>query len=412
MGILRELPPTAGWPIYTRDLLALCDPKEGNASLEDDFIKYLGAEYAAITYSGTAAFYLILETLKELSSKKTVVIPSYICPLVPLAIQRAGLKVEVCDIAQDRFDFNFTQLESICSANKDILAIVPAHLAGIPIDFDPVAGIAKKFGIYTVEDCAQSLGAVYKGKFAGTLGDFSFFSLCRGKGLTIYEGGVAVANDKAHAQLLDAKIAQMVKDDFFSESLKILELFGYWIFYRPRLFWWVFRLPQIFWKARGNELMAAIEYFTEDFPIHRISRLRKAVGHVSFKRIEGEIDTQRQKALRYIQGLKTIKGLKVIEEAPYSRAAYPYLTILFEDERKKEACIRGAGVAGLGVSQIYTLAVPEYHYLKDTVPFRNCAMARTLAARHLTLSTSTFVEEKDVVELLQRLTAGLREKNP
>ena len=215
MSIFKEIPPTAGFPVFAKDLLSALI-NIGKGSLKEDFKHYLGVPYAAITYSGTAAFYIILEGLKQLSSKKTVIIPAFICPLVPLAIKRAGLNVLVCDINQTNLGFDINQLEKLFSNNQDILAIVAVHLAGIPVDFEPIKQIADSFRAFVIEDCAQSLGAEYKGEKTGSLGDFSFFSLCRGKGLTIYEGGVIVAKDNQYARLLDKQISTFVKNDFGS----------------------------------------------------------------------------------------------------------------------------------------------------------------------------------------------------
>ncbi len=176
MGILREIPPTAGFPLYAKDFLSICLQKNREGTLEEDFRRYLNVPYAKLTYSGTAAFYLILESLKKVSAKKTVIIPSFVCPLLPLAIHRAGLRVKVCDINKDNFNFDSPKLEALC-LNNDILAIVPVHLAGIPVDFEGIKQIAKDRRIFIIEDCAQALGAAYKDKKAGTVGDFSFFSV-------------------------------------------------------------------------------------------------------------------------------------------------------------------------------------------------------------------------------------------
>ena len=245
MSIFREIPPTAGFSFLLKDLFSIFS-KQG--SLEDDFKHYLNVPYVSVTYSGTSAFYIILESLKELSSKQTVIIPSFICPLVPLAIKRAGLKIEVCDINRENFNFDIRQLQEICTKNSDILAIVAVHLAGIPVDFDQIKQIAQNYKIFIIEDCAQSLGAIYKGKKVGALGEFSFFSLCRGKGLTIYEGGVIVTKQKEYSAIINSTIKKLTKNDLFSETLKVSELFGYWIFYRPSLF----GLPGSCLKCFGN----------------------------------------------------------------------------------------------------------------------------------------------------------------
>jgi len=364
--------------------------------LEEDFKNYFDVPYAKVTYSGTAAFYLILESLKGSSSRKTVIIPSFICPLVPLAIHRAGLRVAVCDINKDNFNFDLRQLQALCLQNNDILAIVAVHLGGIPIDFEEIKQIARNDKIFIIEDCAQSLGAMYKDKKVGTLGDFSFFSLCRGKGLTIYEGGVIVTKKENDSVKIDATIEQIVNNDFFSESLKILELVGYWIFYRPQLFWWVFRLPQIFWYWRDEHLRALTEYFTVDFPLHKVSKIRKSIGHVTFTRLEKEIDKQRQKASSYIENLKDIPGIKLITESPETKATYPYLTLLFNDPIKRKKAQEKFRNSGLGVFQVYAQAITDYEYLKDIVGNQDITNARYLAERQISLTTSTFLKEENL----------------
>jgi dTDP-4-amino-4,6-dideoxygalactose transaminase len=400
LSVLREIPPTAGFPLYAKDFLSIFLKKNRQGSLEEDFKNYFDAPYAKVTYSGTAAFYLILESLKGSSSRKTVIIPSFICPLVPLAIHRAGLRVAVCDINKDNFNFDSRQLQALCLQNDDILAIVAVHLGGIPIDFEEIKQIAKKNKIFIIEDCAQSLGAVYKDRKVGTLGDLSFFSLCRGKSLTIYEGGVIITKKESNSVKIDATIERIVNNDFFSESLKILELMGYWIFYRPQLFWWAFRLPQIYWDSRGEHLKALTEYFTIDFPLHKVSKIRKSIGHVTFARLEKEIYKQRQKASRYIENLKDIPGIKLITESPGTRATYPYLTLLFNDPIKCKKAKEIFRNSGLGVFQIYAMAITDYDYLKGMVKNKDCPNARSLAQNHITLTTSTFLRNKDLNSVL------------
>jgi len=396
MSIFREIPPTAGFPLYAKDFLPLFLKKNRRGTLEEDIQDYLSVPYAKITYSGTAAFYLILESLQDLSSKKTVIIPAFICPLVPLAIHRAGLRVAVCDINKDDFNFDAHQLEALCVNNNDILAILAVHLGGIPVDFEKIKQIAQKNKTFIIEDCAQSLGAIYQNKKAGALGDFSFFSLCRGKGLTIYEGGVIVTKNKYYPVRIDATMARIVNKDFFSETLKILELFGYWIFYRPKLFWWAWRLPQIFWDWRGEHLRAVTEYFTPDFPLHEVSRPRKSIGHVVFNRLEKEIDKQREKACGYIEGFKDSPGITFITEPEGVKATYPYFTIVFNDPAKCQKAREAFKGSGLGVFQIYAMAITDYRYLKGIVENTDCPNARYLAQNHITLTTSTFLRTKDL----------------
>ncbi|MBU0503734.1 MAG: DegT/DnrJ/EryC1/StrS family aminotransferase [Candidatus Omnitrophota bacterium] len=396
MNIFREIPPTAGFNVTLGDVLSLFIPSSKRGELKEDFKNYIKADYAEITYSGTAALYFILEALKELSSRKTVVIPSFICPLVPLAIRRAGLKVEVCDITKRSFDFDIPELIRICRYNNDILAVIPVHLAGIPADLDRILNITLDNNIFVIEDCAQSLGADYHGKKTGSIADLAFFSLCRGKGLTIYEGGCLVSNKKEYVPLLKNKIKQLVKNDHLSEGLKILELMGYALFYRPELFWFVFSLPQVYWSLRGNPLKARSEDYGPDFGTYRVSDLRQRIACHAFSRIEDEIGRQREKAAYYIRELDELKDIRIISEPGETRSNYPYLVIVFDDPKKCDRARMNFSGSGLGVSWVYDRAVTGYDYLKDFLPAKACPNAGYISRNSITLSTNSFLKEKDM----------------
>lgn len=395
MSVFREIPPTAGFSLHGKEFLSALAGNHPRDCLERDFRRYLEADYARVTCSGTAAFYLILESLKILSRRRTVVIPSYICPLIPLAIHRAGLEVEVCDLRRDGFDFDLARLEEICRANSDVLAVLAVHLAGIPLDFAPVQDMARRCGAFTIEDCAQALGARYGNLPAGRLGDFSFFSLCRGKGLTTYEGGAIVTTGE-HGRLVDETAARLVRRAPATEALLAVKLLGYWLFYRPALFWFVFRLPQTFWNWRGDRIKAAMEDFDLRFPVHAVSRLRRRLGHVQFPRLEEEIERQREKAAFYRDRLRDIPGLRMLEEPPGSRATYPFAALLFDDPGARRAALRALERSGRGGSFVYAAAVADYDYLKAIVPDRNCAAARHLSERLVTLSTSAYLTRRDL----------------
>src|SRR3989442_11552344 len=94
MKMLREVPPTAGLPLTWRDLFA---PSRG-PDLSTALAALLGVEAVGITCSGTAALIVALETLKRRSGRRTVVVPAYTCPLVPLAVAPVGLPVELFDL--------------------------------------------------------------------------------------------------------------------------------------------------------------------------------------------------------------------------------------------------------------------------------------------------------------------------
>ncbi|MDD5432555.1 MAG: DegT/DnrJ/EryC1/StrS family aminotransferase [Candidatus Omnitrophica bacterium] len=406
MSIFREIPPTAGFPLHIKDLLSPFFDKHRRL-LEEDFKDYFNFSFSSTTYSGTAAFYFILEALKRISSKKSVVIPAFICPLIPLAIARAGLKVIVCDIQKDNFNFDLIRLQKLCTENTDIAAIVAVHLAGIPLNIDAIKELIKDKEISIIEDCAQAQGATYHRQKVGTLGEFSFFSLCRGKGLTIYEGGILASKIQGYRELLKDTVFIFGKNNYFSEGLKIIELFGYWIFYRPLLFWFIFSFPQKFWEMLGNKEKAMIEYFDTNFPIHNVSKFRRAVGHSCFKEIEKKTLQQRAIALRYIEKLGARGDIKIITEPYDTQASYPFLAIIFSNPEKCIAAKKEFNDSGLGASQIYLSAITEYDYLKNIIEETPCPNAKLIAKNHITLSTSLFLTDRDINVITDKLISVL-----
>jgi perosamine synthetase len=401
MSIFKDIPPTAGLPLSARELAAAYRSRHAGDLLAQDFRNFLGAPYAAVTCSGTTALYIICAALKELSPKRTILVPAFICPLVAFAIRRAGFFIELYDVGLHDFNGDAGQTAAACAANPDIGAILINHLGGIPCDMIRFEQTIRDRGLFVIEDCAQSFGALHTRRPVGTLSDFSFFSLAAGKGLTLYEGGVLVANRNEHTALMNAKLQQLVKFDFYMEARRILELLGYGLFYRPQLFWFVFTLPQLYWSRRGNDIHALREDFDNNFPVHTVSAFRKAVGHEAFSHIADAVCSQREKAAYYINALRNVPGICIIQEAAGDVATYPYLIVVFDQPEKKKQALKAFDGTGLGVSQIYARALADYGYMQGIVPNSNSGNARQLADRTITLSTNTYIEKNDIEKCIE-----------
>ena len=99
-------------------------------------------------------------------------------------------------------------------------AIVPVHLYGHPADMDPILSLAERHGLFVVEDCAQAIGARYKGRPVGSIGDAGCLSFFPTKGLGAYgDGGMVVTNDAILAQKVDVLRRQGGKKKYHAEVL-------------------------------------------------------------------------------------------------------------------------------------------------------------------------------------------------
>lgn len=88
------------------------------------------------------------------------------------------------------------------SGNGRLKAVLPVDVFGQPADMDPIRAAAKYHGIQVIEDACEALGAVYKGRQAGTLGDYGVFAFYPNKQITTGEGGLIVTDDERAAQLM------------------------------------------------------------------------------------------------------------------------------------------------------------------------------------------------------------------
>lgn len=161
--------------------------------LEDKFAKYLGIKKAVSLQSGTAALHMALYEL-GITKGDEVIIPALTFVATVNPIIYVGAIPVFVDV--DIKTFNISPGEIVRKITKKTKAIIPVHLYGNPCNMDGILKVAKKYGLYVIEDAAQSLGAKYKGSFTGTVGDFGCFSFNGNKVITTGGGGMIVAKDK------------------------------------------------------------------------------------------------------------------------------------------------------------------------------------------------------------------------
>ncbi len=160
----------------------------------DAFAAELGGGYADGVNSGTNAVYLALRSL-DLEPGDEVIVPPITDAggVMPVAI--LNCVPVVADSAPGSFNTSAEQVAA--RMTERTRAILVAHIAGIPADMDPILKLAGARGIPVVEDCAQALGATYKGRSVGSLGAASAFSTMFGKHIaTGGQGGVVFTKDE------------------------------------------------------------------------------------------------------------------------------------------------------------------------------------------------------------------------
>ena len=163
---------------------------------EAAFARWLGVRNAVSVSNGTAALHCALTAL-GIGAGDEVICTSYSFIASSFCALHAGALPVFCDVGTDHL-IDPKKIEACIT--KRTKAIVVVHLYGMVADMDPILRIAKRHKLYVVEDCAQCIGGVYKGRKAGTLGTVGCFSFCQSKHFTTGgEGGMVCCNDDALA---------------------------------------------------------------------------------------------------------------------------------------------------------------------------------------------------------------------
>lgn len=167
-------------------------------ALEQEIAAYHGVRHAIGVASGTDALHLALIAAGVGRGDEVITTPFTFIATAEAVSYVGGVPVFV-DIEPDTFNIDPAQVEK--KITKKTKAILPVHLYGHPAEMDLIMEIAGEHNLKVIEDCAQSFGAEYKGKKAGSFGDMGCFSFFPSKNLGCYgDGGMIITNDDSLAE--------------------------------------------------------------------------------------------------------------------------------------------------------------------------------------------------------------------
>lgn len=162
---------------------------------------------------------------------------------------------------------------------RRVKAIMPVHILGHPVDMDPVLEVARRFDLAIIEDATESLGATYKGRLVGQLGDMACFSFNGNKIVTTGGGGMIVTNREEWARMARYLTTQ-AKDD-------------------------------------------PVEFVHNEIGFnYRLTNVLAAIGVAQLELLPDYVETKRRIAARYAQALRDIPGLPMLGEAPWARSTF------------------------------------------------------------------------------------------
>src|SRR5438067_1202627 len=179
----------------SHSLFRFYGPKEPKkvAQFEKEFAQFMGAKYALCVTSGTAALHVGLTAL-GVGPGDEVILPAWAWHACYGAIVMTGALPVFAEVDES---FQIDPDDIARKITPQTKAVMVLHLFGAPADMDRILPIAKQHNLKILEDTAQSVGANYHGKRAGTFGDAGAYSFQIHKFMTSGEGGCVITNDPA-----------------------------------------------------------------------------------------------------------------------------------------------------------------------------------------------------------------------
>ena len=161
------------------------------ATFEKEMAERLGHKHVVATSSGTGSLLCCLAAL-GIGMGDEVIVPGYtfIASISTIILMNA---VPVLAEIDESLTIDPSKIEQLITPKTK--AIVPVHMLGNPCDMDPIMEIARRHNLYVIEDCCQAVGASYKGRRVGTIGDMGAYSLNVFKTITTGDGGFVGCSD-------------------------------------------------------------------------------------------------------------------------------------------------------------------------------------------------------------------------
>jgi dTDP-4-amino-4,6-dideoxygalactose transaminase len=345
------------------------------AQFEADFAAYKGVDTAVAVNSCTAALHLSLLASGVKPGDEVITTPLTFCATVN-AILHAGATPVLADV--DPATMNIDPIKIEQRINAHTRAILPVHFAGRPCDMDAIMDIAHQYDLKVIEDCAHAIETEYKGRKAGSFGDFACFSFYSTKNIVTGEGGMILAKR-------EEDIAR----------LKILGLHG---------------MSKDAWKRFRDEGFKHYQVVECGFKYNMMD-LQAAMGIHQIKRVDAYWE---KRAIIWQQYREAFADLPIGLPAPVevdTRHAFHLFTILVDEEKtaiSRDEFLNRMTYHGIGVG-VHYLSLPEHPYYQQNFGWRpeDYPNAMKIGRQTVSLPISAKLTEKDVEDVVESVERSI-----
>lgn len=346
------------------------------AQFESDFAAYKGVEQAIAVNSCTAALHLSLLAAGLKPGDEVITTPMTFCATVN-TILHAGATPVLADV--DPATMNISPQEIERRITPRTRAILPVHFAGRACDMDGIMNLAESRNLTVIEDCAHAIETEYKGKKAGTFGDFACFSYYSTKNIVTGEGGMIFAKRQQD-------IARM----------KMLGLHG---------------MSKDAWKRFGDEGFKHYQVVECGFKYNMMD-LQASLGLHQLKRVDEYWERRAAIWQRYMDAFAHLPiGLPAPAE-PGTRHAYHLFTIMVNEEKtgvSRDEFLDRMTYNGIGVG-VHYLSLPEHPYYRETLGWNpeDYPNATAIGRQTVSLPISAKLSRKDVDDVIAAVSTSLK----
>jgi len=283
---------------------------------QHEFAAQFDVKHAFATSNCTTAMHTATQAFGIGPGDEVIITPNTFIA-TSLVVLKEGAKPVFADIDPRTYNIDPAQIED--KVTEKTRAIYVVHYAGLMCDMDPIMDIARRHGLYVMEDCAHAVGSTYKGRAAGAIGDIGCFSFHSLKNITtLGEGGMITTNNDDLADRIqrlrcmsmttwnaDQRVFQM--GDFRMEKVA----------------------PTDYWIPSHFDVIDDDGKWGNNY---RMTEAQAAVGRTQLRKVQMLIEKRRRNSHRLSDGLRGIKGITVPYESPDCRHAYHLYTLCVERE--------------------------------------------------------------------------------
>ncbi len=342
---------------------------------QQEFAAYVGAPQAAALNSCTAALHLALVALDLHPGDEVITTPLTFCATVNAILHAGGTPVLAdVDPATQNIDPERVR-EKITPRTR---AILPVHFAGRPCRMDALCDLAREHGLALVEDCAHAIETTWRGRHAGTFGDFGCFSFYVTKNVITGEGGMVTANDPE-------RLAR----------IKVLGLHG---------------MSADAWKRFGDEGYKHY-YVVEAGFKYNMMDLQAAIGIHQLARVEENLVRRQAVWAAYDRAFADLPLTLPAPQEPDTRHARHLYTIQVDGARcgvSRDDFLTRMTREGIGVG-VHYLSLPEHPYYQKRFGWRpkDWPQAMALGRSTVSLPLSAKLTDADVADVAEAVRLSL-----